>query len=69
MQDIKIINYVVISGETVTWDELSKEEQNRAAETICDVIMESAGYVRMPAGELDSVQDIQKSRFLHSDGV
>lgn len=48
MQDIKIINYAIISGETVKWDELPKEEQHRAAEAICDIIMHSAGYTRAP---------------------
>ncbi len=57
MQNIKIINYAVISGETVRWDELPKEKQKKAAEAICDIIMHSVGYARMSARQLPDDQD------------
>ncbi len=57
MQNIKIINYAVISGETVRWDELPKEKQKKAAEAICDIIMYSVGYTRMSARQLPDDQD------------
>ena len=61
MQNIKIINYAVISGETVKWEELPEEEQRRAAEVICDTIMHSAGYTRMPALQHSDDRDTVRS--------
>lgn len=49
MQDIKIINYVVIAGETIPWDELPEEKRRKVAEMIQDNIMLPAGYRRTSA--------------------
>ena len=61
MQNIKIINYAVISGETVKGEELPEEGQRRVAEAICDTIMHSAGYMRMPALQLSADRDTARS--------
>lgn len=49
MQDIRIINYVVMSGETILWDDLPEEKRRKVAEALQDTIMYSAGYRRTTA--------------------
>lgn len=50
MQDLKIINYAAMSGETACWDDLPEEKRRQIAETIQDTLMYAAGYQRAAAG-------------------
>lgn len=49
MQDVKIINYVVIAGEAIPWEDLPEDKRRKVAELIQDNMMISAGYKRTSA--------------------
>lgn len=47
--ELKIINYIEISGEEVLFDSLPEEKRRSIAEAIQDRMMSTAGYRRKTA--------------------